>query len=421
MTHCPCKAKSFRYYVGCGGFGAKVESRPCHECGINTCDECRIHVLYQSLTEDPGLDQRQWWAGHFFLNRHAIAIFPPKDEDSSAWYVPADEAMPLHDQGRFHVPLDIGAIGDPEPIRRILDLNLGCQHMITPLGRTEGEYSGHEIVACLDAVASSRKDLLCPPCYQKHQKKDLPPCSCTLRRRYLDRWLCLPCFLKEAESEAERKLNGQVEDDTEYGHHHLCGCGAHFTPDMALRAVCDWCKGEVIAVEYQDDADDATSIEDDPDEQDEEHSAADFLDAPPDIPVFAENRDGTASVYINGVCYRGERLGRAFIRSWVARQGMEAECTCCECAGPVHDDDRGDSVEGGHEEEDEWEDVDGEDNSEEDDDEHYMPDLKEVHDSTSYQWREGGDDVDMPELEEVPGSIGYGEPALNCADPWGLD
>jgi hypothetical protein len=66
-NHCPCKTRDWYLYAGCGGEGYDVDSKPCVECGVNTCDECRIHVVYQTFMEDPGLNARRWWAEYFSL------------------------------------------------------------------------------------------------------------------------------------------------------------------------------------------------------------------------------------------------------------------------------------------------------------------------------------------------------------------
>lgn len=66
---CETTSSKWHYTMTCGGIegGEHVECRACVKCGINTCDECRIQVTYQCLIEDPGLDNRRWWAGFMFL------------------------------------------------------------------------------------------------------------------------------------------------------------------------------------------------------------------------------------------------------------------------------------------------------------------------------------------------------------------
>jgi hypothetical protein len=319
-SHCPCPAKTFNPMIDCSKFGFETESRPCVECGINTCDECRIHVFYNSLTEDSGFDKRRWWAGFYFLQPSAIAVYPPKDSDNSTWHRPIEDMLPLHDQGRVHIPLNlnIGAIGEPEPIARMLDLDLGTRQFISPRGRTQFPYSGDSIVSFLNMIVNKRKDLACPSCYQERQKKGVVPCSCTLRKRFLDRWLCATCYIKEDKADEDLRCHVPITDEIGQGHVHVCDCGAELAPEVRPKVMCNWCKGEIerptqgtedaAASENDEDINDEEEEEAEEEDDDENHSAADFADAPQDTLAFAENRDGSLSVYVNGERIRGERL-----------------------------------------------------------------------------------------------------------------
>ncbi|RAR09370.1 hypothetical protein DDE82_001882 [Stemphylium lycopersici] len=332
-------AKTFHSAVGCAANGFLAESRPCTECGVNTCNECRIHVFYNHLTEDAGFDQRRWWAGFFFLNPVVVAAVPPKHEDSRAWYRPIESMGPLHDQGRVHIPLCIPALGDPEPMDRLLDLDLGSSQIITPHGRSQDPYSGREIVSFLNATIMARKELVCSSCFKERQKKYPTPCSCTLRKRFLDRWLCVGCYIEEEEADKDLECHIAVGDDVggHHHHHHLCDCGATIGSGSRPKLICNWCKGEITG-KWADNEDDHGDVDDEnageveeDEERYEEHSAADFADLDPDELGYAKNRDGTLSVYVNGTCVRGEHVGRAIIRGWREAQGIASECICCKC------------------------------------------------------------------------------------------
>lgn len=334
LFHCACTAKSFRLTIGCASDGFRTESRPCVECGINTCDECRIHVFYNHLVEDAGYDQRRWWAGFFFLNTASISVLPPKHGDVSAWYRPIEEMEPLHDRGRFHIPLHIPAIGDPEPIERLLDINLGEQQIISPLGRTQPPYSGNEIVSFLNMIITLRKELVCLACFKERQKKGSSRCSCTLRKRFLDRWLCVGCYVKEDHADKAMASHIVVQDDDGGGHRHLCACGASFGAGPQPKILCNWCKGEVAGewVDAENEMEDRDAEEPEEEEQqDEEHSAADFAHMEPGELGFAKNCDKSLSVYVDGTCIRGERLGRGIVRKWRLEEGLPDDCICCLC------------------------------------------------------------------------------------------
>ncbi|CAG5162165.1 uncharacterized protein ALTATR162_LOCUS6171 [Alternaria atra] len=372
VTHCPCPAKTFDAIIGCARFGFSTESRPCVECGVNTCDECRIHALYNPLTEDCGFDQRRWWAGFYFLEPTVVAVYPPKDSECSVWNLPIEDMKPLHDQGRFHIPLNVNAIGDPEPIQRIVDLDLGTHRSINPVGRTQYPYSGHQIVSFLNMITNKRKDLTCLSCYQERRKERLA------------------CYIKEDTAGEDLRCHIPVADEVGEGHSHVCHCGAEFTPEVAAKVMCNWCKGEIEGPQQGDENNviggNSEGIDEDEEQEEEfheeDHSAADFANLPQDEFGFAENHDESLSVYVNGECIRGERLGRSIVRQWMMTiQGKLAECVCCVCnSRNSHHTHAGDGEE--------------DRNDEEDDD--------------------SSDDQDLPDLEEVGSAAGF-------EDQWGLD
>jgi hypothetical protein len=396
ISHCICSVKTFEPIVDCAGLGFATESRPCAKCAVNTCDECRIHVLYNFLTEDSGFDQRRWWAGFCFLQPEAIAVYPPKNSEEDAWHLPIKDMKPLHDQGRIHIPLNIIAIGDPEPLQRILDLDLGTHQFIEPIGRTQYPYSGVQIVSSLNMIVNKRKDLTCPSCYQERWKKGLARCSCTLRKRFLHRWLCATCYIQEDRADEDLRCHTPIADEVGEGHSHVCGCGAEFTSEAELKVMCNWCKGEVQGPQQGAENDVASEngedISNDEEEgggegedyPDEDHSAADFAHVPQDEFGFVENHDHSLSVYVNGECIRGERLGRSVVRQWMRIQGMHVECTCCKCSNRIAD----------HIYAEDEEDRDDTDDATEDDD--------------------SSEDENLPDLEEVESAAGF-------EDQWGLD
>lgn len=387
LNHCACPAKTFHQATGCAGDGFASESRPCVECGVNTCNECRIHVFYNYLTEDAGYDGRRWWAGFFFLRPVAVAAYPPKKGDVDAWYRPVEEMEPLHDQGRFHIPLGIYAIGDPEPIDRILDLDLGKQPLLTPLGRIQPPYSGIDIVSILNLTVTVRKELVCPSCFEERLKSGPLRCSCTLRKRFLDRWLCVGCYIDEHNADKDIASHKMIHSGGGGSHSHQCGCGASFEAGMQPRIVCNWCTGEVTGdwddmdEEMQEEAEKTEDTEDD-DGPDEEHSIADFADQEPGEHGYAKNRDGSLSVYVDGSRIRGERLSRAIIHGWRIEEGMSVDCICCLCEDGDKDGSRSSSssnkgkVGEDDEEGEEWE-------TEEDDDNEYEEDRDEDTDMDS--------------------------------------
>jgi hypothetical protein len=354
LAHCPCAMRSFHLTMGCSGEGFPATTKPCTKCGVNTCDECRIHVLYQVGTEVPGLDNHRWWAGYFFLHKAALSIYPPKQGDIGAWYLPPGTNMPLHDQGRFHAPLQVTGVADPEPIDRTLDINLG-RHYITPRGRTEFPYSGWSTIGFLHHIGKMRREYACLACYREeeaHQGQQLSPCSCTLRKRFLDRWLCISCYVKEALADEEVFRRKEVEIFN--GHEHIaswsCRCGTKLTPDCEHRIICNWCKGCIDRHATQISDDEMTESDDE--EWDEDHSLSDIDHLPPSAMKYVRNHDNSLTIHTNETRVRGEKISRGAITEWMKELGEEVECTCCKCGIDPHEHGHGHGVDGDEDNED---------------------------------------------------------------------
>ncbi|KAH7069150.1 hypothetical protein BKA63DRAFT_422327 [Paraphoma chrysanthemicola] len=261
-----------------------------------------------------------------------------------------------HDQGRIHVPLHIHGLADPEPLDRIIDLNLG-NHSITPCGRTEAPFDGESLLGIFNMFAMKRKELMCQACFRDHEAKGFAPCSCTFRKRFLDRWLCIPCYVKENEVESQRRVQAVIE--TEPGHVHAltCRCGATIAIDDDYMAICTWCNGEV---DYEEDPepeqaenadehiDNANSVDD---EQDDNLALAPAEQLPQHM-YSAYNKDGTVSVFYEHKRIMGEPLGHAMILQEARRRGIDLPCTCCRCPVPDHNCGSGHSIEMGEVEDD---------------------------------------------------------------------
>lgn len=254
---CPCRTPGWHKHIGCAGAGFDAVSKPCVECGINTCDECRIHIMYQVFMEDPGLDNHRWWAGYLFAFRNPTTLYPPQGPDKASWYLPADLARPHHDQGRLHIPLHVNAIADPEPLDRLLDTNLGTHHL-TPWGRTTVPFEGMNVIGILSMVASSRKQATCQACFDSLYVGSPEPCSCTLRKRFLDRWVCMACHIADWER--------VCDDENPSSSPTCCHCGDVIAEEEDYAPTCSWCDAPVGEMQEDSDAEEEYVDNDDDDE-----------------------------------------------------------------------------------------------------------------------------------------------------------
>jgi hypothetical protein len=369
-----------------------------------TIAQCRTHVVYQSYVEDPGVDKHRWWAGIFLDQPLSFAVYPPKNADQAAsWHLPLDLLKPQHDQGRIHIPLHIDAIADPEPLHRILDMNLGRGY-ITPKGRTTLPYDGNHLMMMINNQARKRKEMVCPSCFDEIRKMEPKPelCSCTFRKRYLDRWICFPCFMKE-EIELEASLVKQYEVE-EVGpmHYHLkswkCRCGVAMMVGDEPSAICNWCRGPIVGDEAANE-DEATGDNKNEDSQlnEDENAGPEPENLPADIMGMVKNKDGSMSVWLNGERIHGESLSREMVVKFAIAHGEDVGCSCCHCHHRVQGYQH---VHDHEEEQEEAGDSDSDDTmSEEDDD--MADDDDDDNDDDEMADEDEEEYGDMPSLEQM--------------------
>ncbi|PSN61955.1 hypothetical protein BS50DRAFT_457640, partial [Corynespora cassiicola Philippines] len=193
-----------REYAKCGTNTNErdVESRPCIACGRTTCDECRIHCVYQSVyqpSDDP--DELPSFSGFALLHTDEMGILSPAHQGvaSTAWTDPStNPSGPYHDKGYLDIPLESDTYAVPESIDDIIDRDLGEGELILSYSSSSPRPS--PVIRAFWEITEARKRKLCPQCFGVECNDDIKSskqCHCTLRQRFLDRWLCLRCFLAE--------------------------------------------------------------------------------------------------------------------------------------------------------------------------------------------------------------------------------
>jgi len=307
--------------------------------------------------DDSGLDNRHWWAGYLMLIPYVFGLLPPEGIKGSSWHLPPDLMKSHHDEGRLHIPAHVSALADPEPLDRILDTNLG-RHYLTPWGRTTEPYNGDNVIDPLTTITMDRRVPVCQPCYEaQRQRREVAPCSCTLRKQFLDRWMCISCNLKEM-CRVQDQTTGQLELD-ETGHHYesfTCRCGSKFSLHGDVEFLCAWCDG-CINVHDHEDTDE--EIDKDFKNTDDDDSNAGPVPevAMPDALTSVDNKDGTMAVYHDGTRISGERIGRNMVQLRAMQKGVKLPCSCCECPAlqcafhnHSHDEDDEDDFDENHDE-----------------------------------------------------------------------
>lgn len=234
-----------------------IEERPCVSCKVTTCDECRIHCVYQSIYETPeGPDDLPNFSGFVLLDPLECAILSPhhlstEDVSSPRWQNRASDAAagPYHDQGFLDMPLEIDQPGTPEKISDVLDVDLGLVSLTTWSGNSQFGFPS-PVLRSLCKVTEERKLCLCDcsfddarKCYNKLKPNFLnatqeafKKCHCSLRSHILNRWQCVSCYRNE--DAVIKQLNA---------YEWSCRCGQD-----AQKVICLWCWGEVLEEKHVD-------------------------------------------------------------------------------------------------------------------------------------------------------------------------
>lgn len=238
-------------YVQCGSTSDNVESRPCVNCKVTTCNECRVHCVYQSNYETPGdLDELPNFSGFVLLASPEVPILSPQHmgvdlvlPGLSCWQNPSNgHDGPYHDQGFIDVPFDDVTFGPPEFVEDILNRDLGQHSLAASVSSNVPAPS--PVLKAFHQISEQRKRQFCEICLpttfaKRREGSQSMLCHCSLRKRFLDRWLCLRCY--EMEETAISKAYP--------AHIDRCGC-AEGSSDYVI---CLWCSGVVL--ESKDEAD----------------------------------------------------------------------------------------------------------------------------------------------------------------------
>ena len=239
-----------------------IEERPCATCKVTTCDECRIHCVYQSIYETPDdPEDLPNFSGFVLLDSQECAVLSPhhlsteENVNLPRWQDRASNAAagPYHDQGFLDMPLEVDQPGTPEKISDVLNVDLGLNSLMTWSGNSQFGFPS-PVLQSLCNVAEQRKLRICE-CYfgepskgYEGLKPEIPKlswlspnsrletskeCHCSLRSHILDRWQCVKCY--ESEESTIRGIQKMAPDKAS------CRCSLD-----ATRTVCMWCWGEIL-------------------------------------------------------------------------------------------------------------------------------------------------------------------------------
>lgn len=242
------RPSSCKAWFQCGASGAGVPTWACSECNHMTCDECRIHCVYQTIYDDPDADDElPKLSGFALLSGHEMGILTPShlrldNRATREQQIYVGLSVPYHDLGFLEAPLTSNTYTSPESIVDIIHFDLGTG----PLKLSGNSTATHPspIIQPFWEVTEARKRWLCDKCVSewrdragyRHERLD---CHCNLKERFLDRWLCLPCYRREI----DEAKNALVPSESAYGKSACNSCGDRVWDEFLCR-VCAWCLGD---------------------------------------------------------------------------------------------------------------------------------------------------------------------------------
>jgi hypothetical protein len=224
----------------------QVPARPCTACKHMTCDECRIHCVFQTTWQAAETyEEVPTMTGFALLSSQEMGILTPfalgvDDRATRLQQEIVGLSVPYHDEGYLEAPLTSDIYANPESIDEIIDFALGRASLRLSDESTAPHPSS--VIRPFWEVTEERKWSICPNCVEEWRKgaEDIH-CRCTLREHFVSRWLCLPCYKQEVE--ATRQL--AIPSAPKKGSSACNNCGDRFDT-QSLRTMCTWCLGECL-------------------------------------------------------------------------------------------------------------------------------------------------------------------------------
>ena len=239
----------FANSIKCGAdASSSAETKLCVSCCRAVCDECRIHVAYNGVLtpavcgcnglHSPVCPRRQQIRCVTFLdNSHVYEIDIRSDFGLSAGAVLAPDHGKLKRSIGLSIEKAINA-----PLESLTRTSIGDTALMLINSRVR-----QVCRPCLENDGWGFKDLK-----MSHPDTQTPlgsyRCKCTLRSRFLDRWICIPCY----KTETGESIEALRQEKYGYVFSGYCACGKVVTTyrafedsrDLALgRLFCMWCGG----------------------------------------------------------------------------------------------------------------------------------------------------------------------------------
>lgn len=223
----------------CGSQDRSIKTRPCVLCHRAVCNECRTHVAYSvnlevdmthvanSYTTDVPLDNQPYRIVYSFPDKVGVAAGGPPGLAEFG-----------HDKGTIgstnefgmHTPNDLH-MSDPSYTGEDMQFHISREYrdfehmdeclMCAHLGNKDhAERIRFVCKRCHETNESVMNELMKEAgiSVSEGQKVGQFDCHCSLRSRWLDRWMCIPCFETEEAKEktSDDKFGPQYIGDDRY-------------------------------------------------------------------------------------------------------------------------------------------------------------------------------------------------------------
>lgn len=248
-SHATSSLRYIRYDV-CGAMmgtlpSRLVETHPCVKCKLTTCDECRIHCVFNSTVEpEEEPDELPTYSGFVLLFPTDMGILTPAHLNLSGEN--PKPMVPYHDKGFLDSPWTATEPANPESVDEILDFDLGRGTL--RLADDSNARHPSSVIKSFWNYTEERKLKMCDECREERKMGDFHPqqhkCACTLRERVLGQWTCVECFQKESFCiwrTTRTQMDFKYPEPGRYSEFLRCTCGKILTERG--RHVCLWCTG----------------------------------------------------------------------------------------------------------------------------------------------------------------------------------
>lgn len=178
-------------------------------------------------------------------------------------------------------------------------------------------YNNFSPISIFSSIANARKEVICDDRFNANPPTEkIGVCNCTFRNRFLDRWLCIPCFHWEGSLTTVLRSRNHYEITGDFIHGECSKCWVDITNEDEHRFFCNWCHGEILDQEDSEDKSEGS------DQESEESLDNDIIDGinndEPGCrePLVWTHKDGTIRLKWAHKTVQGEVVGRKFVEEW---------------------------------------------------------------------------------------------------------